>query len=77
MAQVAATVFIRAPLDRVYALAKDVEAFPSFMPDVESIRVQQRDGSRPTWRHGSRPPRDSLRRSPPPEQQVAKLRDRG
>src|SRR3989454_12379804 len=46
MAQVAATVFIRAPLDRVYALAKDVEAFPSFMPDVESIRVQQRDGSR-------------------------------
>src|SRR2546427_12914810 len=46
MAQVAATVFIRAPLDRVYALAKDVEAFPSFMPDVKSIRVQQRDGSR-------------------------------
>src|SRR2546427_6442462 len=46
MAQVAATAFIRAPLDRVYALAKDVEAFPSFMPDVESIRVQQRDGSR-------------------------------
>src|SRR3989442_15017605 len=46
MAQVAAKAFIRAPLDRVYALAKDVEAFPSFMPDVESIRVQQRDGSR-------------------------------
>src|SRR2546428_11707411 len=46
MAQVAATGFIRAPLDRVYALAKDVEAFPSFMPDVESIRVLQRDGSR-------------------------------
>src|SRR2546430_12817816 len=46
MAQVAATVFIHAPLDRVYALAKDVEAFPSFMPDVESIRVLQRDGSR-------------------------------
>src|SRR3989442_7816411 len=46
MAQVAATGFIRATLDRVYALAKDVEAFPSFMPDVESIRVLQRDGSR-------------------------------
>src|SRR2546430_5169535 len=46
MAQVAATAFIHAPLDRVYALAKDVEAFPSFMPDVESIRVLQRDGSR-------------------------------
>src|SRR2546422_11372662 len=46
MAQVAPTAFIHAPLDRVYALAKDVEAFPSFMPDVESIRVLQRDGSR-------------------------------
>lgn len=46
MAQVAATAYIRAPLERVYALAKDVEAFPSFMPDVESIRVLQRDGSR-------------------------------
>src|SRR2546425_3810467 len=46
MAQVAATAFIRAPLDRVYALAKDVETFPSFMPDVESIRVLERDGSR-------------------------------
>lgn len=45
MAQVAAMAFIRAPLERVYALAKDVEAFPSFMPDVESIRVLQRDGS--------------------------------
>src|SRR3989442_14291857 len=46
MAQVAAKAFIRAPLDRVYALAKDVEASTSFMPDVESIGVQQRDGSR-------------------------------
>lgn len=46
MAQVAATAFIRAPVDDVYALAKNVEAFPSFMPDVESITVLQRDGSR-------------------------------
>ena len=45
MAQVAATAFIRASLDRVYGLAKDVEAFPTFMPDVESIRVLERDGS--------------------------------
>lgn len=44
MAQVAATAFIQAPLDQVYGLAKDVEAFPSFMPDVESIRVLQRTG---------------------------------
>ncbi len=46
MAQVAATAFIRAPLDQVYRLAKDVEAFPSFMSDVESIRVLQREGNR-------------------------------
>ncbi len=46
MAQVAATAFIRAALDDVYALAKDVEAFPSFMPDMESITVLQREGTR-------------------------------
>ena len=46
MAQVAATAFIRAALDDVYGLAKDVEAFPSFMPDVESIKVLERDGAR-------------------------------
>lgn len=46
MAQVAAEAFIHAPLDAVYRLAKDVEAFPSFMPDVESVKVLQRDGSR-------------------------------
>src|SRR5438093_12956086 len=45
MAQVAAAAFIRAPLDRVYGLAKDVEAFPTFMPDVESIRVLERKGN--------------------------------
>lgn len=41
-------VVIDAPLETVYALAKDVEAFPSFMPDVESVVVADRsaDGSR-------------------------------
>jgi ribosome-associated toxin RatA of RatAB toxin-antitoxin module len=46
MAQVEATTHIRAPLDEVYQLAKDVEAFPSFMPDVQSVKVLQRDGNR-------------------------------
>jgi ribosome-associated toxin RatA of RatAB toxin-antitoxin module len=46
MARVEATAHIHAPLDEVYQLAKDVEEFPTFMPDVESIKVLQRDGSR-------------------------------
>src|SRR5579875_2056637 len=41
-------VLIQAPLDAVYALAKDVESFPQFMPDVESVVVTERsaDGNR-------------------------------
>ncbi len=39
---------IAAPLEKVYALARDVESFPSFMPDVESVTVLERsaDGAR-------------------------------
>lgn len=41
-------VLVNAPLDKVYALAKDVESFPNFMPDVESVHVSERspDGTR-------------------------------
>jgi ribosome-associated toxin RatA of RatAB toxin-antitoxin module len=46
MAEVSATTTIHAPLDEVYRVAKDVERFPEFMPDVESIRVLEREGSR-------------------------------
>jgi ribosome-associated toxin RatA of RatAB toxin-antitoxin module len=46
MARVEATAHIHAPLDEVYQVAKDVEEFPTFMPDVESVKVLQRDGSR-------------------------------
>lgn len=42
MADVQASTLIRAPLDEVYRVAKDVEKFPQFMPDVESIRVLER-----------------------------------
>jgi ribosome-associated toxin RatA of RatAB toxin-antitoxin module len=42
VATVEASTVIRAPLDRVYALAKDVERFPEFMPDLESVRVLER-----------------------------------
>ncbi len=39
---------IHAPIARVYRIARDVEAFPQFMPDLQSLAVQERsaDGSR-------------------------------
>ncbi|MDQ7819514.1 MAG: SRPBCC family protein [Armatimonadota bacterium] len=46
VAQVTATTVIRAPLPDVYRQAQDVEAFPSFMPDLQSVRVLERDGPR-------------------------------
>lgn len=33
---------INGPIDRVYALAKDVESFPEFMPDLRSVRIVDR-----------------------------------
>jgi hypothetical protein len=48
MARVELEVVIRAPLETVYAVARDVEAFPQFMPDVKSVRILEKsdDGSR-------------------------------
>jgi ribosome-associated toxin RatA of RatAB toxin-antitoxin module len=45
MARVEATAHIHAPLEDVYQVAKNVEEFPTFMPDVESVKVLQRDGT--------------------------------
>jgi ribosome-associated toxin RatA of RatAB toxin-antitoxin module len=42
VARVEASTIIHAPLDRVYALAKDVERFPQFMPDLESVTIVER-----------------------------------
>ena len=41
-------VSINASLEKVFALARDAESFPQFMPDVESVVVSERssDGSR-------------------------------
>lgn len=47
MAQVTASVFIRAPLEEVYRRAKRVEDFPQFMPDLERVTVLERDGDLP------------------------------
>jgi len=42
-----AQVHIAAPIEKVYAVARDVEAFPSYMPDVESIKVVEGSTSTP------------------------------
>jgi len=42
MARVESAILIRAPLDAVYGLAKRVEDFPRFMPDLERITVLER-----------------------------------
>ncbi len=52
MPTVTAAVDIAAPLDRVYALSRDIEAFPSFMPDVQEVKIleQRPDGTqKSTW----------------------------
>ncbi|MGC8863631.1 MAG: type II toxin-antitoxin system RatA family toxin [Armatimonadota bacterium] len=48
MPEVKSSVEINGPIDKVYALAKDVESFPEFMPDVKSVTVLERsdDGRR-------------------------------
>ncbi len=40
------TIVVHAPAVAVYALAKDQERFPEFMPDVELVTVLERDGNR-------------------------------
>lgn len=48
MAIVKSSVEINGPLEQVFALAKNIEAFPEFMPDLKSVKVVERseDGSR-------------------------------
>lgn len=48
VAHVTASTIIRAPLEEVFRVARDVERFPDFMPDVQSIRILERDGPRLT-----------------------------
>lgn len=46
MPTVESTIWIEAPLDRVYAIAKDNQSFPEFMKDVKSLTVVEEDGPR-------------------------------
>jgi ribosome-associated toxin RatA of RatAB toxin-antitoxin module len=46
MDRVEAEILILADPDAVYAVAKDIERFPEFMPDVERVAVLERSGDR-------------------------------
>ncbi|MBS2033660.1 aromatase/cyclase [bacterium] len=46
MAYVERSILIEGPIERVYELAKDMEAYPEFMPDVESVKVIEREPHR-------------------------------
>lgn len=39
MPTVESEILIKAPLDQVYALARDIERFPQFMEDVEEVTI--------------------------------------
>lgn len=46
MPTVETTVWIDAPLEKVYAIAKDNRSFPEFMKDVKSLEIVEEDGPR-------------------------------
>ncbi len=46
MATVESTIEIEAPVDEVYAIARDVERFPEFMDDVEDVEILEDEGER-------------------------------
>lgn len=46
MPNVNSTIWIQAPLERVYAISKDNSRFPEFMKDVQSLTVVESDGTR-------------------------------
>ena len=46
MPTVETTVWINAPLEKVYAIAKDSERYPEFMKEVQSLTVVEREEGR-------------------------------
>ena len=45
MGYVERNIVIGGPVEAVYELAKDMEGYPDFMPDVESVTVVSREGN--------------------------------
>ena len=46
MTYVERSIVIEGAIEQVYELAKDMEAYPDFMPDVESVKVIEREPKR-------------------------------
>ncbi len=46
MPTVETSIWIDAPVEKVYAIAKDSESYPEYMKAVESLTVTSREGSR-------------------------------
>lgn len=45
MPYVETTIEIKAPAKKIYELAKDMERYPEFMPDVEIVKILERRGN--------------------------------
>ncbi len=45
MPYVETTIEIAAPAKKIYELAKDMESYPDFMPDVETVKILERRGN--------------------------------
>jgi uncharacterized membrane protein len=46
MPHVSTSIYIEAPIERVYAIARDSPSFPDFMEDVKSVTIVEREGER-------------------------------
>jgi len=44
LAYIERSILIKGPIDEVYTLARDMEGYPAFMPDVESVKVISKQG---------------------------------
>jgi coenzyme Q-binding protein COQ10 len=50
MPYVETTIEIKAPARKIYELAKDMERYPDFMPDVETVKILEREGNKTVTR---------------------------
>lgn len=46
MPRIESSLLANASVDQVYALARDIERYPEFMPDLKSVRILEQEGSR-------------------------------
>jgi len=46
MPHVECSALVHADVEKLFAVARDIERYPEFMPDVKSVRIVERDGGR-------------------------------